>query len=105
MKNRFQLAWLDSRLLHHLTAGLILLVSVCPSTAAQPTMSRPSADLIEIRGGAGPASWVLHYGDSGDHGYGDPKPQFVLGSQNRAWFSHAGWLRLIDTDQGVVIGR
>jgi tetratricopeptide (TPR) repeat protein len=29
----------------------------------------------------------------------------VVGQGNRAWFSHGGWLRLIDTEKGVVIGR
>ena len=29
----------------------------------------------------------------------------VAAEENRAWFGHGGWLRLIDTRKGVVIGR
>ena len=32
-------------------------------------------------------------------------PRLASGEGNRAWFSHGGWLRLIDSEKGMVIGR
>jgi tetratricopeptide (TPR) repeat protein len=67
--------------------------------AAQPLLSRPSANEFEIRGGEGPASWVLRYGTLSEW-----KAQLVAAG-NYAWLSNGGWLRRIDATRGVVTGR
>jgi tetratricopeptide (TPR) repeat protein len=68
--------------------------------AAEPQLSTPSKELVEIAGGAGARAWRIRYGTMEAY----PK-KLVSAGANRAWFSHGGWLRLIDTDQGVVVGR
>jgi tetratricopeptide (TPR) repeat protein len=64
-------------------------------------LDRPTNSLIEITGGAGDARWTLRYG--GVAATNGALLQKV--SEGRACFSHGSWLRLIDTDAGMVIGR
>ncbi len=68
-------------------------------------MSRPSDTVIEISGGSGKQAWRLRYGTLASVGRTMAQPQLALAEAHRAWFSHAGWLRLIDTEKGIVIGR
>src|SRR5512146_447838 len=61
---------------------------------------RTTPNRVEITGGAGPSAWTLTYGTGPDYA-----PQLLELSPERAYFAHAGWLRLIDTTRGVVLGR
>ena len=79
---------------------LAILGSAIPTRGADVQMNRPSKTLVEITGGSGPQSWQLRYGTHDSY-----NKQLVSADENRAWFSHGGWLRLIDTKKGVVIGR
>ena len=63
-------------------------------------MSHVSDTLVEIAGGRGLQAWRLRYGTHGSY-----NKELVADEEHRAWFSHGGWLRLIDTKKGVVIGR
>ncbi len=67
-------------------------------------MTRPSETVIEISGGSGKQAWRLRYGTTMNWA-GLVGPQLALGEGHRAWLSHAGWLRLIDTEKGIVIRR
>lgn len=72
--------------------------------AAEPQMKKVSDYLVEISGGTGKQVWRLRYGTMRE--WTDFfKPQFALAEGNRAWYAYGGWLRLIDTEKGVVIGR
>lgn len=57
---------------------------------------------IEISGGSGRQSWTLRYGTYSDFA---TQAQLVPAAGNRTWFTHGGWLRLIDTEKGLVTGR
>ena len=80
--------------------ALAILGSATPTLGADVRMNRPSKTLVEITGGSGPQSWQLRYGT-----YDSYNKLLVSADENRAWFSHGSWLRLIDTKKGVVIGR
>ena len=80
--------------------ALALLGSAIPTLGANVQMNHPSKTLVEITGGSGPQSWQLRYGTHDSY-----NKQLVSANENRAWFSHGSWLRLIDTKKGVVIGR
>lgn len=83
---------------------LRLLVATFAGTAclagAEAQMSLPRETLIEITGGAGAKAWTIRYGTGVYH-----QKKFVNAGATRAWLSHGGWLRLIDTEKGVVVGR
>lgn len=68
-------------------------------------MNRVSDTLIEITGGSGARAWRLRYGTPRPNAVVPVQSHFVTMEGNRAWFSHRGWLRLIDTEKGIVIGR
>lgn len=59
-------------------------------------------DAVEVVG----PGWKLHY-----HSYirttsrDAARARLAVAENGRAWFSHGGWLRLIDTRKGVVLGR
>src|SRR3990172_9085394 len=57
-------------------------------------------DVVEITGGSGRDAWRLRYGTLTSY-----QRHFIPWSADRAWFSHGGWLRLIDTKKGLVTGR
>jgi tetratricopeptide (TPR) repeat protein len=59
--------------------------------------------VLEITGGTAPHVWTLSYPTiySGD----DTKASLLQAPEERAWFSHGSWLRLLDTRRGVVLGR
>lgn len=70
--------------------------------AAEAQLNVVSDRELEITGGAGKQAWRLRYGRLVA---AKLNPRFTLADGNRAWFSHAGWLRLIDTGKGTVTGR
>jgi len=59
--------------------------------------------VYSIQGGTATHPWILHYATVADTF--QIKAVFAQAPGNRAWFSHGMWLRLIDTDRGVVLGR
>jgi tetratricopeptide (TPR) repeat protein len=67
-----------------------------PARAVEVRLLRPTPDRIEIVG----PNWVLRYGSIEHY-----QALLVMVSASRAYFSHGHWLRLIDTEKGVVIGR
>lgn len=83
-----------------LAAVLAIFWAVAPARAAVTQMRTPSPSIIEITGGSGRQAWRLRYGTMEIY-----KKLLVEGEGKRAWFSHAGWLRLIDTEKGQVMGR
>jgi tetratricopeptide (TPR) repeat protein len=70
--------------------------------AAEVKMSQPFPSVIEIRGGEGKAAWRLDYGTRLNMTI--RKGVYPAGN-DRAYFAHGFWLRLIDTRKGVVVGR
>ncbi len=83
-------------------AALGFLAGAAQVATAEAQLNRVSKTVLEIRGGTGPKSWTIRYGTYGEVG---AKAQLVAGTGEHAWFSHGSWLRLIDTDKGVVLGR
>ncbi len=81
-------------------SAVVLAILAIPTLGADVQMNHPSKTLVEITGGSGSQSWRLRYGT-----YVQYNKQLVVTDENRAWFSHGGWLRLIDTKEGVVIDR
>lgn len=79
---------------------LLVVDSARPAAAADARMQVTGKTLLEITGGAGPRPWRIRYGTTDSY-----QKQLVMAGENRAWFSHGSWLRLIDTEKGVVIGR
>lgn len=77
----------------------ILVAPVCLS-AANAQLTNPSKTLIEITGGSGSKAWTIRYG-TGEF----LSKEFLSADDHLAWLSHGGWLRLIDTEKGVVMGR
>lgn len=82
-----------------------LLITACFAGAldgrsADAQMRLPSDNIIEISGGSGSHAWTIRYGTGTFH-----TKKFVTSDGHRAWLSHGGWLRLIDTEKGVVVGR
>ena len=79
---------------------LLVMGGALPAAGADAQMQVTGKTLLEIAGGAGPRAWRIRYGTTDSY-----QKQFVMAGENRAWFSHGGWLRMIDTEKGVVIGR
>lgn len=71
--------------------------------AAHPAnpVTLTGGEVIEI---AGPG-WKMRYGSAARAWAELVQPKVVMAGSDRAWFSHGGWLRLIDVPKGVVIGR
>jgi tetratricopeptide (TPR) repeat protein len=72
--------------------------------AAEVKMSQPFPSVIEIRGGEGKDVWRLHYGTRADISNRIYRALYPAGN-DRAYFAHGLWLRLIDTRKGIVVGR
>ena len=94
-----------------LAAMLAIFWAAAPAGAAEVKLTRADVRTYEITGGAGANAWTLRYHTTVD-GYWDSRAKqpveiarLLPVEGDRAWFSHGGWLRLIDTKQGVVIGR
>ncbi len=79
---------------------LLLTGDALPGAAAVAQMNLPGKELVEITGGTGTRAWRIKYGTLDSY-----QKKFVMAGESRAWFSHSGWLRLIDTEKGVVVGR
>ena len=79
---------------------MIFAAGVLSGWGAEAQMRLPSDQLIEISGGSGSRAWTIRYGT----GAFLPK-KLTATDGRRAWLSHGGWLRLIDTEKGAVIGR
>lgn len=81
-------------------AALLPIFWAATATAADVQVNYLAETLVELKGGNGSLAWNLRYGT---------QPYFKLivvpAGPDRAWFSHAGWLRLVDTKNGVVVGR
>jgi tetratricopeptide (TPR) repeat protein len=73
-----------------------------PLSAGEARLNKVSPTLMEITGGSGTNAWRIPFGT---------RPALQLKTllvnlpDDRAWFSHAGWLRLLDTKKGAAIGR
>jgi len=94
-----------------LAAMLAIFWAVSPARAAEVKLTRADVRTYAITGGAGANAWALRY-HTPVNGYWDYRSKQLVEiarllpvEGDRAWFSHGGWLRLIDTKQGVVIGR
>lgn len=79
---------------------LAVFCAVAPAWAQNVPSLRVGNEQIEITGGSGKEAWRMRYGTGFER-----KVLLVVAGTDRAWFSHVGWLRLIDTKKGVVIGR
>jgi|GEM_PF-2238545 len=98
----------------------VILAIVLPVFLAIPAQAQKSHDAkmqvsetdltipIKISGGEG-KSWSLFYGNitytRTGWGADADKVNFANTEGARAWFSHGSWLRLIDTANGMVLGR
>lgn len=92
----------DRQLPAILALALAILWAATGIRAAEIKMSQPNPSLIEITGGEGKSAWRLQYGTRPDLNV--HKGVYPAGD-DRAYFAHGLWLRLIDTKKGQVIGR
>ncbi len=99
MKNQL-LTRTVSRGLPILLAAVAVFLTVLPAAASVTLNTGNTA--IEISGGTAKRPWKLAYGNIRGMEY-SPTVQEI--SQTRAYYSRAGWLRLIDSEKGIVIGR
>ncbi len=83
-----------------LGALLAIFAATASLSGADAKMSLPRENLMEISGGAGARAWTIRYGTGASY-----QKKLVNAAANRAWISHGGWLRLIDAERGVVVGR
>ena len=91
-----------------LAAALAVFLALPALAAAPAQMNRVSDRLVEISGGAGSHAWRIRYGTYGTGvlpPYFQSAPLLIALGPDRAYFSHGDWLRLIDTEKGLVIGR
>jgi len=93
----------SATLLPGILAGLSALLAVAPAAHAQANLVRNPDQTMEIRGGSGREAWRIPFG--AQTGWREVPSQFCLTPGDRAWFSYGGWLRLVDTRKGEVIGR
>ncbi len=100
MKNGRTVPWIFGRRFLVFLTLLLVVDSPLPAAAADARMQVADKTQIEITGGAGPRAWRIRYGTTDSY-----QKQMVMAGENRAWFIHGSWLRLIDTEKGVVIGR
>lgn len=89
-------------LVPRILAAAAIFLAVAPAIAAEAQMVKVSETAVDITGGSGNQAWRLRYGLILPSEF---KPHFVVGEGNRAWYSYGGWLREIDTQKGVVLGR
>ncbi|MHB8655518.1 MAG: tetratricopeptide repeat protein [Terriglobia bacterium] len=85
-----------------LAVAVAVFWAVGAAQGAEAKLNQVSDTVIEITGGSGKDAWRLSYGTLLQGGF---KPHFVSSEVNRAWYSYGGWVRLIDTQKGVVLGR
>jgi len=87
-----------------LAAALAVFWAAAGVRAVEVKMIQPVASVIEITGGEGKDAWRLHYGTRADISNRIYRGLYPAGD-DRAYFAHGLWLRLIDTRKGVVVGR
>ncbi len=89
-----------------LGAVLVVLSAATPVARAAVELKRitpgKAPTLIEISGGTGRQAWRLRYGAAVRL---LEWARLAEAPGKRAWFSHGGWLRLIDSEKGMVVGR
>lgn len=93
--------------------SVLLLVSFISAFAANPAPAAPAAEAqLQTAPGkvivqnTGAPRWQLIYGQPSYAGSAlVSTPLLVQVDGHRAWFSHGPWLRLLDTQNGRVLGR
>ncbi len=75
-----------------------VLAFVLPSAAQ--TDVRTTLNTVQLAGGSGARAWTITYGRTADL-----SSHLLELSSERAYFAEGGWVRLIDTTQGLVLGR
>jgi len=92
-----------------LAAVLAAFWAAASAAGAEARLDQPSVTVLEVTGGTGQHAWRLRYGTLPQWttitGIKVVGAQLVQIDKSHAYFSHGGWLRLIDTEKGVVIGR
>lgn len=102
LKNQRMKGLMLAVLPNFLAVTLATFWAVAPVSGGNVQMNRVSDTVIEITGGSGPRTWHLRYGT---FPMNPSMARLVPIDKSHAYFSHAGWLRLVDTDKGVVTGR
>jgi len=87
-------------------ASLPLLYLLCalatrPAFAQEIRVGKPTPTSVVVTG-PGASPWQLRYGSHSSTYF---NPLVISIGGDRALFAHGAWLRLIDTKQGVVLGR
>jgi tetratricopeptide (TPR) repeat protein len=93
---------------HRMVVGALLplLLAVFVSSLKADVQLERSGDMVVVSGGKGAKAWRIVYGaERSRSGGGDFSAALASVSPTRAYFSHGGWLRLLDTEKGTVIGR
>jgi hypothetical protein len=95
-----------------LVAAMVSVVLAAPAAAQDIRLTRPTPNLLDLAGGSPGAEWHMRYGTSPPSAQGAAARQLNVfraavyaAGPERAYFSHGGWLRLIDTQKGIVLGR
>jgi tetratricopeptide (TPR) repeat protein len=95
-----------------LVAAMVSVVLAAPAAAQDIRLTRPTPNLLDLAGGSPGAEWHMRYGTSPPSAQGAAARQLNVfraavhaAGPERAYFSHGGWLRLIDTQKGLVLGR
>ena len=76
-----------------------------PAPGVEVEMKRLSDEEILVIGGQGSQRWHLLYGTRSYEGQPYYRAQLLPVQGGSAYFSHGGWLRLLDTRKGIVLGR
>jgi tetratricopeptide (TPR) repeat protein len=84
-------------------AVLATFLAAHPAQAAEARLQQVNDRIVEISGGSGREAWRLRYGIFLERV--EYKPLLVPAEGDRAWYAYGGWLRLIDTQKGQILGR
>ncbi len=86
------------------TAGILAMLLPAFLAAAPTTQPRLKLEqlMAEVSGGSGAQAWTLKYGVAPNS---EERWLLADAGDDRTWFSHGCWLRLLDSRQGVVLGR
>jgi tetratricopeptide (TPR) repeat protein len=91
-------------------AATVSVVLAAPAAGQDIRLTRPTLTVLDLAGGPPGAEWHMRYGtmppspSGGDRLHVSRAAVYAAGPE-RAYFSHGGWLRLIDTQKGIVLGR
>src|SRR6266481_1664294 len=85
--------------------AILMPVFLAPSVWAADAKVDIISNGAEIRvTSADGKTWALHYGQRPE--YQEAFKYILVNAKgDRTWFSHGSWLRLIDTKNGLVLGR